>query len=76
MRLLGSVSVLHLRDDPSDPSGFWWSPGHYHEVVWEDERLQAYKLVGTNPSGAMAGHFYRVTAEEALEAAQMKDDAD
>ena len=66
---------LQLRDNPEDPQGFWWSDGHNHEVVWEDERLTQFSIVGQNPAGTMRSIFSRVSENEAREAASLTEDA-
>ena len=65
---------LQLRDDPTDSSGFWWSPGHRHEVVWESN-FEAFRIIGQSPSGEWDSVFHRVSEEDALEAARTHADA-
>ena len=67
---------LQLRDNPqAGDDGFWWSPGHRHELVWQSASLTAFDLVGQNPTGFDRSRFFQVSEEEALRAAQTTPDA-
>ena len=67
---------LHLRDDPQKgEAGFWWSPGHHHEVEWQSASLDEFDILGQNPSGIDRSHFFRVSEEDALSAARTTPDA-
>ena len=76
---------LHLRDDPSDPDGYMWSPGD-HEIAWdagqlydsdscEEGLLCRFIIIGPNPTGEFESVFYRVNEATALEAARQFTDA-
>ena len=80
---------LRLRDEPTDPDGFEWSPGD-HEIEWEpaasscssggdddaDGRIHCgFWLLGPNPAGEQSAYFRRVDKATALEAARTLGDA-
>ena len=76
---------LHLRDDPSDPNGYTWSPGD-HQLVWDADRLYdshscdeglhcSFVIIGPNPTGEFESVFYRVGEATALDAASALADA-
>ena len=81
---------LQLRENPSDPNGFEWSPGN-HLIDWNDGKSQVrleddpslsleegyplFYVLGPNPTGGSDALFYRVSESVALEAARTRQDA-
>ena len=65
---------LNLRDDPKSENGFWWSPGHHHEVELSTD-FSSFSVIGPAPSGEVRSHFYAVSEDEASEAARTVEDA-
>ena len=65
---------LRLRDDVTANDGYWWSPSHRHEVEFEPD-YSAFYIAGANPASSGRAYFYRLPAEQAVEAARMMKDA-
>ena len=45
------------------------------QVAWASEQFDAFRIIGVSPSGEGANQFYRVSEEDALEAARTVKDA-
>ena len=63
---------LRVRGDIHDPRGFSWTPGHTHEIVWNDAALDSFEIVGQEGGVHL---FTRVDEAVALEAARTVEDA-